>query len=310
MRLLSLLVLPLIAIAAHHLTKTTAWVSSFELTISIGLVVAAVLTVIAIVGRVRWLSIAVPVALLLANTAFMLGRIAGLKLGALPPPDVRFTILLSAGTLVGVVGLIARRQWARWLALALGVAGGGCGLLNGINYWSVSGTINTTYLDWYYDVCRVECLYLATAIGGVVIIMNLVAVHGMFRASPTWSDNTPVVRWLRASMIASFVAVPMLLVYAWMQPLAPQTATTAVVLAAMLTLGAVLGIRGKLVGALVLVLAGLGLAAQTFATAALAHDTRIALYYVAFWTPASLVALVTGCLLVRPTLQLLRRLPR
>jgi hypothetical protein len=309
MRALPLLLFPAIALAAGHLTRTTAWVTTFDLTIAIGLCVASLLTAIAVIGRFRWLSIFVVAALLVANTGFMLGRISGLPLGALPPPDPRFAILLSAGTLLGVGGLIARRQWARWLCLALGTAALGCGLLNGINFWSASGTINTTYLDWYYDVCRVENLYLVTALGGVVIVMNLVAARDAFKSNATWADNTPVVRWLRASMIASFVAVPMLLIYAWMQPLAPQTATTAIVLAAALTTGAVLGVRGKLIGALLLVVAGLGLAAQTIATVLLAHDTRISIYYVAFWAPAAVIALVTGCLLVGPTVRLLRRLP-
>jgi hypothetical protein len=310
MRALPLLLFPAIALVGSHLTRTTAWVGTFDLTIVIGLCVASLLTAIAVIGRFRSLSIFVVAGLLVANTAFMLGRISGMRLGVLPPPDPRFAILLSAGTLIGVGGLIARRQWARWLCLALGAAALGCGLLNGINFWSVSGgTPNTIYFDWYCDMCRAENLYLVTALGGVVIVMNLVAARDVFESNATWADNTPVVRWLRASMIASFVAVPMLLIYAWMQPLAPQTATTAIVLAAALTTGAVLGVRGKLIGALLLVLAGLGLAAQTIATVLLAHDMRIAIYYVAFWAPAALVALVTGCLLVGPTVRLLRRLP-
>lgn len=309
MRALPLLLFPAIALVASHLTRTTAWVGTFDLTIAIGLCIASLLTAIAVLGRYRWLSIFVVAALLVANTVFMLGRISGLRWGALTPPDPRFAILLSAGTLLGVGGLFARRQWARWLCLALGAAALGCGLINGINFWQASGTINTTYLDWYYDVCRIENLYLVTALGGVVIVMNLVAARDAFEGSATWTSNAPVVRWLRASMIASFVAVPMLLIYAWMQPLAPQTATTAIVLAAALTIGAVLGVRGKLVGALLLVLAGLGLAAQTIATVWLADDLRIAIYYLAFWSPAALVSVVTGCLLVGPTVRLLRRLP-
>src|SRR6478672_8292392 len=98
MRALPLLLFPAIALVAAHLTRTTAWVTSFDLTIAIGLCIASLLTAIAILGRVRWLSIFVVSALLVANTAFMLGRISGVKLGVLPPPDPRFAILLSAGT--------------------------------------------------------------------------------------------------------------------------------------------------------------------------------------------------------------------
>ncbi len=60
-------------------------------------------------------------------------------------------------------------------------------------------------------------------------------------------------------ILTAFAAVPMLLVYAWVQPIVPATQTTAVVLAALLALGAILAVRGKLVGALMLVLAGAGL---------------------------------------------------
>jgi hypothetical protein len=134
----------------------------------------------------------------------------------------------------------------------------------------------------------------------------LVAARGSFVASAMWRRREPVVRWLRASLVASFVAAPMLLVYAWMQPLAPQTQTTAVVLAAALAAGATLAVRGKLIGALLLVGAGLGLAAQTIATCLLASQSQIALYYVVFWAPAALIAIVTGTLLARPTWRLLR----
>lgn len=300
--------LPLLAIVlARHLMATTAWITPFETAISTALLAAAIATLIAICGRIRWLSIGVPVALLLANTAFMIGRTAGAHLGPLPGPDPKFAIVLCAAMLIGVAGLIARRQWARWLALAFGAAAIGCGGLNAINFWTVSGTLNTEWRDWYYDMCRVEGFYFVTALGGAFIVINLIAARDSFVANPTWNRREPIVRWLRASMIATFVAVPMLLVYAWMQPLVPATKSTAVVLAAVLTVGAVLAVRGKLVGALLLVVAGVGLAVQTAATLQLAHEPRIAIYYAFFWMPAAITAVVTGGLLVRPTLRLLRR---
>lgn len=300
--------LPLLALAlARHLMATTAWITPFETAISMALFVAAIATTIGVLARIRWLSIGVPVALLLANTAFMIGRTAGAHLGPLPAPDPKFAIALCAAMLLGVVGLIARRQWARWLTLAFGAAAIGCGGLNAINFWRVSGMVNVEWRDWYHDMCRMECFYFVTALGGALIVVNLIAARASFVANPTWNRREPIVRWLRASMIATFVAVPMLLVYAWMQPLVPATTTTAVVLAAVLTIGAVLGVRGKLVGALLLVVAGLGLAVQTAATLHLSHEPRIAIYYAFFWMPAAIIALVTGGLLVRPTLRLLRR---
>ncbi|HSD89599.1 MAG TPA: hypothetical protein VLB44_18840 [Kofleriaceae bacterium] len=299
---------PLLAVAlARHLLETTAWVTPFETVISTALFAAAIATTIGVCARIRWLSIGVPIALVLANTAFMIGRTAGLHLGPLPGPDPKFAIVLCAAMLLGVVGLIARRQWARWLMLAFGAAAIGCGGLNAVNFWTVSGTVNLEWREWYYDMCRMECFYFVTALGGALIVVNLIAARDRFVANPTWNRPEPVVRWLRASMIATFVAVPMLLVYAWMQPLVPATKTTALVLASVLTVGAVLGVRGKLAGALLLVFAGLGLAVQTAATLHLAQETRIAIYYAFFWMPAAVIAIVTGGLLVRPTLRLLRR---
>ena len=110
-------------------------------------------------------------------------------------------------------------------------------------------------------------------------------------------------------MVATFLAVPMLLVYAWMQPLVAATKPTALMLAALLAVGGFLGVRGKLVGALLLVVGGAGLGAQTAATIALmpaGPNHSVAYYYAAFWAPAALILLVTGCLLARPTLRLLR----
>src|SRR5512143_1634746 len=142
---LAVLLLLLALVLARHLMATTAWVTPFETAISTALIAATVATTIGVCGRIRWLSIGVPVALLLANTAFMIGRTAGAHLGPLPGPDPKFAIVLCAAMLLGVVGLIARRQWARWLALAFGAAAIGCGGLNAVNFWTASGTVN---LEW------------------------------------------------------------------------------------------------------------------------------------------------------------------
>jgi hypothetical protein len=145
--------------------------------------------------------------------------------------------------------------------------------------------------------------------GGALIVTSLVLARPAFTAPAAWTRPDPVMRALRLSVIASFVAVPMLLVYAWIQPIVPATATTAVVLAAALALGATLALRGKLVGALLLVVSGAGLLGQTLASALLAEGPQqgaVIGYYAVFWTPAAVLALVTGALMVRPTLRLLR----
>ena len=312
-------VLPAVAISipfvsaafAHHVCATTTWVTTFELAISAALAVASLVTIVALLAGWKRVSIAVPVGLLAANTTFMLARVAGVKhLGALPPPDVKFAVVISAAMLLAIGGLLARRHWGRWIGLAFGAAAIGCGGLNLLYYWKPSGTPNLYYPDWYADICRTTCFHMVTLLGGAVIVVNLVAASDVFQASATWSRRDRVIRWLRASMVATFVALPMLLVYAWMQPLVATTKPTALVLAAVLAIGAFLGVRGKLVGALLLVVAGAGLAAQTVATTVLAHagaDRTISYYYAAFWVPSALILLVTGCVLAGPTLRLLRR---
>ncbi len=302
--------IPLICLAlwTHVVADTTAWIGTFEWVVSGGVVLAGVGTAIATWRGVRWLGIAVSAALLVANTAFVAGTLFGWHpVAMLAGTSSKFAVVLSAGTMFGVVGLVMRRQWARWLCLALGVAGLGCGTLNAINFWSVSGTPNAIDVAWYHDVLRSEWAYLVNAVGGALIVVNLVAARGSFIASPMWSRPDPVMRWLRLSVITSFLAVPMLLVYAWMQPIVPATQPTALALAAAITVGAVLAVRGKLIGALLLVATGCGLLAQTIVTVIEAGPLReIAGYYAVFWVPAAVPAIVCGILMARPTLRLLR----
>lgn len=299
--------MPFVAVAlGSHLTDYTGWVGTFELVITGGLLACTVATAVATVGRIRWLGIGVAGLVLVANTAYIIARLAGVDVISFPAPDPKFAAILATGTLVGIAGLAMRRQWARWLCLALGAAGFGSGALNAINFWEVTGTVHPD-LVWYGEACKYEWVYLVNAIGSALIIINLVATRGSFVATGAWSGSEPVMRALRLSMIASFAAVPMLLVYAWMQPIVPETKTTALVLAAALTLGGVLAVRGMLVGALLLVIAGLGLLAQTLATMLLADGAYLPTYYAVFWTPAAVLAIVSGALLAGPTLRLLRR---
>jgi hypothetical protein len=301
--------IPFVSLAfAAHLRATTTWITPFELAITLALACASIATIPAVLAGWRRVSIAIPIVLLTANIVFMLARATGVKLGTLEPPDVKFAIAIAGGMVLTIAGLVARRPWGRWLALAFGAAAIGCGGLNLINYWRLSGTPNIHYPDWYADICRTTCFHMVMLLGGAVILVNVLAASDTFETSATWSRRDGVIRWLRASMVATFVAVPMLLVYAWMQPIVASTKPTALVLAGVLALGAFLGVRGKLAGALLLVLGGAGLVAQTTATMMLSHgvDHRISYYYAAFWVPCSLILLVTGCVMARPMVRLLR----
>jgi hypothetical protein len=310
--------LPAVAIAipfvsivfARHLSATLTWLTPFEIVISSAIAVASLVTIPAICAGWKRVSIAVPIVLLFANVVFMVAHTAGLlHLDALPPPNVKIAIVLSAAMLLAIGGLVARRQWGRWIGLAFGAAAIGCGGLNLAACWRLSDRPNLGPADWYAGVCHLACFDMAMLLGGALIVINLVAASDVFVASAIWSRRDRVIRWLRASMIATFVAVPMLFVYAWMQPLAAATRPSAVVLACVLALGAFLAVRGKLVGALLLVLAGVGLAAQTIVTLQLTHGEAhtLSYYYAAFWAPCAFVLLVTGCVLARPTLRMLRR---
>jgi hypothetical protein len=302
------LAMPIVALVlANHITADASWVTTFEAAVSCGLFACTIATAIAVIGRKPRLAIGIVAFLLTANTAFILSTLTSAKLVVLPGPDPKFALILSAMTMLGVIGLVVRRPWARWMCLALGCAGLGSGGLNAFNFWSITGTPDPVHVDWYLFNCRVEWIYFVNALGSALIILNLVAARGAFVASGVWSGREPVMHALRLSLIASFAAVPMLLVYAWMQPVVPETKTTAIVIAAALAIGGALAVRGKLVGALVLVVAGLGLVAQTLATMLLADDRFLPTYYAVFWTPAALLAIVSGALLAKPMLRLLRR---
>lgn len=303
---LSIAIAGLAAVIAWRLSQTIAWVRPFELVVTIALGLAIIATVIATIRRSATWSIAIAALLLLANTGFLLADLAGVEMLAMPGPDPKVAIAVASGTLLGVGALWLRRQWAAWLCLALGAAGIGTGGLNAIQTATVVAGARDSAMQWYLDLCRYEWALVVIAIGGALIVLNVVAARHAFVAPAAWTARTGFVRALRLSMIASFVAVPMLLVYAWMQPIAIETRTTALVLAAVLTLGAILAARGKLAGALVLVVAGLGLLAQTVATYQLATSREVAAYYVVFWTPAAILAIVSGALLAQPVVRFLR----
>jgi len=223
-------------------------------------------------------------------------------------PDAKLAVVVGVLSVVAIYGLARRRFWGRWLGLALGATALVSGGLNELCYWKLTAHVDPICVDWSMDVFEVAWLLWLTAIGGAVIVANLAAARGSHDHDATWSSSDRLIGLLRATIIAAFAAGPMLLVYAWLQPIVPATKDTALVLAVALALGGALAVRGKLVGALVLVVAGLGLVAQTAATVlgATAGDQRIAAYYAVFWLPAGALAIACGVRLARPLLRLLR----
>ena len=241
--------------------------------------------------------------LLSINGVVSMSSFLGISLLAFDPyGDPRYALFLSAIIALAVVGLIRGWFLCRWLALALAAAGILSAGLNLVRWTDFRGAYTWT---------------LAIHISGALLVLATLLgadVRARFekKAAPVWTSREPLLRALRVTIIAILAAIPMLLVYGWMQPVAPATGTTAIILAAFLSVSVALAARRKVIGALGLVLGGLALLAQTGATVALAYSASseagwIALYYVVFWTPAGLAALVCGCFLIRPALRLLRR---
>ena len=304
--------LGLAAVTARHLlAPSSAWLTPFNLAVSLGLVALALASLVAIALDRRWLRIAIPIALLGANVGFIVAHLTGhpvVRFAAYP--SARFAVTLAAAIVAGAVGLARRRMWARWLYLALGAAAIGSGGLNAINFWAFSGHVDP-HAAWSLVVLEQTWGYLVAVIAGLLIVANLAPIGHAFVAGPshaTWTSDAALMRTLRLLTMACLVAVPMLLVYAWIQPVVPATAATAVALAGALTLGTIAAVRGRLVGALALCVGGLGLAAQTIATCALAGPRvqPVTLYYAAFWLPAAALAVIAGVQLAAPVARLLR----
>lgn len=304
----------LAAVSARHLLgASTAWLTPFDVVVSLALVALCVVSVVAALSHRVGLRIAVPALLLGANVGFIIAHLTGHEVVRFAAyPSARFSITLAVAIAVGAVGLVRRRMWARWLYLALGAAAIGSGGLNAINFWSVSGHFDAHNAAWSTLMLEQTWGYLISVVAGLLIVGNLAPIGDRFVAGPshaTWTSDLALMRTLRWLTVACLMAVPMLLVYAWVQPLVPATTTSALALAATLTLGVATAVRGRVIGTLILCAGGLGLAAQTVATYALATPQvqPITRYYAAFWLPAAALALVAAAQLAAPVARLLRR---
>lgn len=303
-----------IAVAAVRLLgASTAWLTPTSLTVSAVLATLTAASLVAVARDLRGLRIAIAATLLAGKVGFIVAELAGYRLVRFVAyPSTRFAVVLGLGIAAATVGLVRRRMWARWAYLGLGLAAIGSGGLNAINFWPVSGHVEAHAPAWSMLVLEQSWGYACAIVAGLLIVANLAPIGDSFvagKSHATWTSDAAVIRALRRLTIASLGAIPMLLVYAWVQPLVPATVPTALALAALLTLGVAVAVRGGAIGALVLCVGGVGLAAQTVATYALAADAtqRTTLYYAAFWLPAALCALVAAAHLAGPVARLLRR---
>ena len=264
--------------------------------------VALMAALVLVTGERPRLKIAVSSLLLLMMSGVVFCSFADVELLVFDPySDDRYALFLASLLLLTAVGLQLRWFVIRWLAIALAVAGimsAGFGL---VRWYSEQGA-HTWAL----------ALHIA---GALLVVANLqgdeVRAHFEKHASPMWSSPDPVIRSIRWTILAFFAAILMLLVYAWMQPVVPATAGSALVLAAFFSVSIALAISRRVLGALGLVLGGVGLWVQTGVTVSGAYELspqagEISLYYAAFWLPAGLAALVCGVQMTGPLLALLK----
>jgi hypothetical protein len=315
MRVISRVVLALAVgvVWAHMLFPVSAWEWPVHWFVSSVIAAAALGTVLAAWRRRPGVELAIGAFLLGAQAVIIACSLAGVRLVAMDMfPSRPLASVIGASLVLAVVGLVRRKMWARWLGLALGGVGAASGAWNAVKYWSITGAPDPKYYAWSMEMYLTSWLMWVSALGGALVVINLASspVRDMFaaRAGDTvWRSEHGLVKGLRATLLASFAAVPMLLVYAWLQPIVPVTRPSAFALAALLALAGFLTVRGKAIGAVALVLAGLGLGAQTAATFldAAPAQREIAAYYAIFWLPAAALAVVTG---IRLTAALVRKL--
>lgn len=252
-------------------------------------------------GKLR-LQRGVAIALLLMMTAMLGSKYVGHQMLTIDVmPDARYATFIMALLTLNVVGLLRGSFLARWLSLAL--AGGGV-MSSGLNLAPFAA--QRGQYTWT----------LAIGIAGSILLLaNLLGAkqreHFEREASPLWSSQDPLLKSVRWTMMSFMAAIPMLLVYTWVQPIVPETASTALPLAIFLGLSIIASAKRWVIGAVGLVLGGIALIAQAGFTYALATKlphpafADIALYYAIFWVPAGLLALVCGGRMAAPLLRLL-----
>lgn len=270
-------------------------------------VLGAVVTVVSIWVGAVWPRIVVAVTLLGAGVALLAGWSAGAwPLSYSPFHDQRHVLMLLVLGGLTLVGLPLRWVWARWIGLALAV---GTAVASGLN-----ATTMIVYAPRTLSTAPATWIYLASALWGGTIWLSLAgpAMRSAFLRNSAdrelWTSSHRLARTLRWAVLANLVALPMLLVYAWAQPVVSQTACSAVLLAGLLGISTALIAARKVFGAVLLVVGGIGLGAQALATMHLAAgcDSWVATYYAIFWLPAAVLSLAVGATLLGPLGRLLR----
>ena len=214
---------------------------------------------------------------------------------ASPGPGA-YTLALAAVTALAAIGVLLRRRPARWLALGLCAVGAVSSGLN-LAQWMIAGVVGP--FGWALAIWTVASLTGLASLFG----RDVAGQDRLREDEQVWNRRDPLIRWTRAATIGAVIAVPMLVVYAFIQDGgAPGVTTAAPGLAGFLALAALLASRGLLAGAALLALGGVGLAVISGAAVALSPPglgLRVAGYYLTFWLPAAAACLGCGVALVR-----------
>jgi hypothetical protein len=285
----------ILAIASHLYVWWGHWAdASAAVWIASGCAVSGAVLGLVVPGRWVRAHTAIAGALMLAIASFAATRVIGRWPFAWDAmPDRRYAAFIAAMGLVVAVGLVRGAFWARWAAIAFSIGS------------MLGGVVNAIYMRELRD----ESLWLAGPIGviGALTILSQLTRPGVrehfarHTQHALWTSRDRLVRATRWAAIANLAAAPMLLLYAFGQPVAPRTVISALVLAPLLGLGGVLVIARRSAGILVLGLGGLGLVAHTIATAeyVVAGNLPVVGYYAMFWLPAALLGILAGVFAIR-----------
>jgi len=239
---------------------------------------------------------AVGALLLLTGSALLVLDIAGIHITAVPVGPVPYEILVATANALAGVGVLLRRRFARWLGLAVGVAGAASSGMN-LQLWIAAGVVDAS--GWTLAIWTLGGVLLVVTLGG----RDVAAGDRLAAREEVWLARDPIVAWTRAATITAVAACPMLLVYGFVQTgAAPALAAPAAVLAAFLAIAAALAGSGKAAGGVLLAIGALALVAMTAAAFALrpaGSDLRVPAFYLPFWLPAAATGLGAGIALLR-----------
>lgn len=251
-----------------------------------GLAIAGALAGVIVPGRHGRLHAAIAACLMFAVGGFACARVVGhwpFAWDALGDP--RYAMFIAAMCFVVGAGVLRGKLWARWSAIAFAAAS------------VLGGSLNAINMHHAHD----ESAWLAAigVVGGITILSQLVrpAVRDRFATHAMWSSRDPLVRSARLAAIANFAAAPMLLLYAFGQPIAPATVWSALAIAPILFAGSALVVLRRSAGVLVLAAGAIALVGHTLVTSqtvAVTSNQPVVYYYAAFWLPAALLSLVAA----------------